>query len=378
MKKKKGFTLLEILLVVGIIAILAGIVIIAINPGKQLATVRNTQRLSDLKQVYNAMTQFYIDKGFYPASTTLSTTTLLEVCNTGSVSNTSTSTTGVNCATAGLTNLSELVPVYLTAIPVDPSGASSTLSFIPTAYANTNGTGYKVGRTLTNQLNLYAPLAELSSKVAIGNWIPISGLVAHYLMNDTDGITTIDSKGGYTGTGTYTSNPLGKINTALSFNGSSNYVDVGLHNMGVTNMSLSVWVKTSSSNNMIVFGGADEGVAQFSVNLLGGGKAEFYSYNSGVRIVGATTIKDGSWHHLVYGYNKDTQVMKIYVDGVEDASGNGGIMDFSTWYWRIGVSGATHSNKFTGSIDDIRVYNKVLSPNEISQIYNSGSGTEME
>ena len=72
---KKGFTLLEILLVVGIIAILAGIVIVAINPSRQLATVRNTQRLSDLKQISNAMTQYYIDHNAYPASTTPSTLT---------------------------------------------------------------------------------------------------------------------------------------------------------------------------------------------------------------------------------------------------------------------------------------------------------------
>ena len=53
--KKSGFTLLEILLVVGIIAILAGIVIVAINPAKQLATVRNTERKSDIKQINNAL-----------------------------------------------------------------------------------------------------------------------------------------------------------------------------------------------------------------------------------------------------------------------------------------------------------------------------------
>jgi len=54
--KKSGFTLLEILLVVGIIAILAGITIVAINPSKQLAQVRNTERKSDIKQIANAIT----------------------------------------------------------------------------------------------------------------------------------------------------------------------------------------------------------------------------------------------------------------------------------------------------------------------------------
>ena len=59
LRKTRAFTLLEILLVVGIIAILAGIVIIAINPSRQLAQVRNSQRISDIKQINNAMIQYY-------------------------------------------------------------------------------------------------------------------------------------------------------------------------------------------------------------------------------------------------------------------------------------------------------------------------------
>ncbi len=84
---KGGFTLLEILLVIGIIAILAGIVIVAINPSKQLATVRNTERRSDIKQLNSALTQYYIDHTTYPSSVN-SLNTLTEVCDTGTLSTT--------------------------------------------------------------------------------------------------------------------------------------------------------------------------------------------------------------------------------------------------------------------------------------------------
>lgn len=59
--KARGFTLIELLLVIGIIAILASVVIIAINPTKQLGTARDTQRRSDVNTILNGVYQFAID-----------------------------------------------------------------------------------------------------------------------------------------------------------------------------------------------------------------------------------------------------------------------------------------------------------------------------
>jgi len=156
----QGFTLLEMLLVVAIIAVLAGIVVVAINPGKQLATVRNTERSFNLNEIHKAMQQYFIDHYIYPAATP---TTLTEICNTGNLPYPS----GIDCGT--LIDLSPLVPTYLTSIPVDPQG--STLSFInnfiPKVYATTNGTGYKVMKDSDNKVVLTAPQAEIGEVIAI-------------------------------------------------------------------------------------------------------------------------------------------------------------------------------------------------------------------
>lgn len=167
-KKTRGFTLLEILLVVGIISLLAGIVIVAINPGRQLAQTRNVERRSDLKQLNSAIIQFYIDNSYYPASTSL-LTTLTEICDTG------TATSSTSCGS--LINLTELVPTYITAIPVDPQGPEITFlnKIINTVYAATGGTGYYLGKDSTNKIILVADRAELGAVIAIGTTTVATG-----------------------------------------------------------------------------------------------------------------------------------------------------------------------------------------------------------
>jgi len=108
-----AFTLLEMLLVIAIIAILAGIVIVAINPGRQLAQARNAQRASDLRAIHSAVQQYYIDNKSWP-TTTLSGT-LQEICDEDGEPSDS-------C----LDLTDALVPTYLSAIPRDPQASVGT------------------------------------------------------------------------------------------------------------------------------------------------------------------------------------------------------------------------------------------------------------
>ncbi len=64
--ERKGFTLIEILIVVAIIAILASVVLVGLGPTQEAG--RDARRISDLHEVQNGLELFYNKCGFYPGS----------------------------------------------------------------------------------------------------------------------------------------------------------------------------------------------------------------------------------------------------------------------------------------------------------------------
>lgn len=143
---QKGFTLIEILLVVAALAILAGIVILAVNPGKQLAETRNSQRNADVNTLVNAVYQYSIDNsGSLPTSIT---TTETEICATGAPSCT------------GLIDLSVVTAneKYITSVPKDPQCATTCA---------TNGAGYTILKTANGRVTVKAPDAEQGKTISI-------------------------------------------------------------------------------------------------------------------------------------------------------------------------------------------------------------------
>jgi prepilin-type N-terminal cleavage/methylation domain-containing protein len=115
-RKTSGFTLIEILVVVALIAILAAITFIAINPNKNFADARNTARSSDVREILNAITQYTAEQ-----NRTVNQLGTVPTCPGFVTIGTQTDNGNINLAT-------NLVPSFIVGIPKDPSIGSDAMT----------------------------------------------------------------------------------------------------------------------------------------------------------------------------------------------------------------------------------------------------------
>lgn len=140
--KTQGFTLIEILVVVALIAILAAVTIVAINPAKNFGDTRNAQRSADVAAILDAVTQYLATSG-----NTLS--------GLGTIPNCSGTPAAIGTGSGNVNLSATLVSTYLAAIPVDPSVGSDA------------NVGYTICTTASNRIQIAAPNAENGKTISV-------------------------------------------------------------------------------------------------------------------------------------------------------------------------------------------------------------------
>lgn len=118
---QKGFTLIELLVVIGIIGILAAVVLVAINPARQFASARDTERRSHLYSITSAAYQYAAENdGNLPPN--IPTWVGTDECTIPDPA------TNTPCAlgTSNQDLSGDLVPTYIPEIPVDPSSGTAS------------------------------------------------------------------------------------------------------------------------------------------------------------------------------------------------------------------------------------------------------------
>jgi prepilin-type N-terminal cleavage/methylation domain-containing protein len=138
---RKGFTLMELLLVVTIISLLAVAVFVALNPAQRLIDTKNARRTTDVDTILSAIHQSIIDdRGTYPTGLSAGMAERqIGTAGTGCAI----ATGGCNVTNAACLNLlgggaNDLSP-YLSNVPIDPNLSSSSTRTGYSVVVNTNG-----------------------------------------------------------------------------------------------------------------------------------------------------------------------------------------------------------------------------------------------
>jgi hypothetical protein len=209
--------------------------------------------------------------------------------------------------------------------------------------------------------------------------IPVDNpnLVGWWKLDAGKGTRAIDWSG-YGKHGTLEDNPQwgeGFDGVGLEFDG-ANFVELDTSEMIGTGIgSVSLWIKTTQSDTGMVFygssGSAGNGFGdqdEMHINMMGGGGVEFYieGGDNDANPEG-TVVNDDSWHHITatWDINGDVQ---LYVDGGEPVTvpHTGNEFNLSGTI-RLGRP-VSRERFYTGLIDDVRLYNYVLSADEIALI----------
>jgi len=245
-----------------------------------------------------------------------------------------------------------------------------------------------IGRKIKS---LIAVLLLTASSVfaQVPSYVPTNGLLGWWPFN---GNANDQSGNGNNGTVTgaqLTNNRLGNVNSAYTFNGSSDFITVPASSTlnFTTNFSFSCWV------NIPDYSQNTSGIAQRAVigkqrgNNLSG--MNFIAVNSSPSSVYSFGINDGpnnivinngssiplnTWSHFVGTY--DGLTGKLYKDGNLVASNNTSIsFVVSTQPFYFGKEFNTTGRFFKGEIDDMGMWNRALTQQEITALYNSPSCT---
>jgi hypothetical protein len=225
-----------------------------------------------------------------------------------------------------------------------------------------SGGSYKLG---------YGYVAQLESSLQLT--VQPGGLIGYYPLDVTSNAVYDNSAN--TASGQAVASPTtvsGKVGSALNFNGTTQYASLGTTSSFTgTTFTLESWVKTT--NNAAVMGIITKGSNFWlGINV---GKAAIYDWTAGSTCQASTapSLGDGAWHHVAATLvNGSVNGSIIYIDGVQQKT--------CTWAptaqnGEVGLGAskaASWQQFFDGTIDEVKIYSRAMSANEIKAEYDAG------
>lgn len=195
----------------------------------------------------------------------------------------------------------------------------------------------------------------------VGYW-PMDGNVTDYSGNSNNGTIFGDV------------NPTTDRNEnqsgALYFDGDGDYIDLGyVLEDQINEFSISVWIKTSQKKSRII--SRRPGDVHFEFHVNSSGRLSYY--DGGSAYLDHLSISDNEWHHVVLTVNHG--IANLYIDNNKssDLASNISILNTSTKTLCGAINSLASDHFFSGSMDELIIYNIALSDDQIFTLYNEYS-----
>lgn len=213
----------------------------------------------------------------------------------------------------------------------------------------------------------------------VPSYVPTNGLVGYWPFNGNANDVSTNANNGTNNGAILTTDRFGNVNSAYSFNGTSHYIKVLDNNsLDLTqNLTLSSWIEPNSLNNeqAILGKGTNIGHTWYALhhNVLNPKKTGISLQNLpavSTCFINSSQLSINNWNHLLATYNGSE--LKLYLNGVlvNTTTKNIQLMPNSLTDLFIGCE-LNNFRFFNGKLDDIGIWNRALTTDEISNLYNA-------
>ena len=198
----------------------------------------------------------------------------------------------------------------------------------------------------------------------------IDNLISYWKLDEASG-NAIDAHGSNNGTVSgATQNQTGKIGTAYTFDGTNDYVETG-YTPTDTTLTLTYWAKFTYSGSYDVTGVNDGSNHRFYAGRFNSNGNCFIGAGDSYKQADTSGIVEGEWCFITF--TVDGSTAKMYVNATEKSSLSYTQTGDSSLPLRIGnLNNYAHYHE--GTIDEVGIWGRVLTTDEITALYNSGDG----
>ena len=150
--------------------------------------------------------------------------------------------------------------------------------------------------------------------------------------------------------------------------------------VGTGGFTVAAWIRTTVNANQVIIQqrSAQQYNGEYMLQVMSTGKLRFWTFGGfayGAIVISEDVITDGQWHHVA-GVREDNGTTRIYVDGSLSGSKTGSSRPLVPIKVYIGADMRGRSNFLDGLLDDVMIYDRSLSAEQIADLVNSQSAAD--